>query len=330
MHSTSTTNRRTVLGALGALGALGMTVAGGRVAAQGTYPNKTIRIVVPFTSGSASDAASRFFGEKLSGLLNQGVIVENRPGGNGLITIQSVKGAPADGYSILLGNISLMAVNPVVLKEPGYDPLKDFKPLSGLYRGTSVFAVSNESPYKTLDEFLKAAKTKPLSMGTYSQGYHLASEYLASLSGAKYTNIPYKGQAQLMADLMGNQVDAALLDFSGAVTTLKAGKLRALGLTGRERHPALPDAPTVREQGYPEYSHYTWVGFFVRAETPQDIADKLTGLLQRILKTPDAANFMTQISGDLMPFPPAEMQQFVSGEIERFRKVALSAGISAQ
>ncbi|HYP84454.1 tripartite tricarboxylate transporter substrate binding protein [Variovorax sp.] len=326
-YSRQNIDRRTVLEAFAAAG-LAMTAL--RAAAQGDYPNRPLRIVVPFTPGSGSDSASRFFGEKLSGLVDQGVIVENRPGANGLITIKSVKDAPADGYSILLGNISLMAVNPVVLKDVGYDPLTDFKPLSGLYRATSVFAVPNESPYETLEELLEAARHKPLSMGTYSQGYRLATEYLANLSGAKFTNIPYKGQGRMMADLLGNQLDCALLDLSGAATTIRLGKLRALAMSGAQRNSALPDVPTVAEQGYPEYSHYSWVGFFVRAETPADIAGQLTDLLQRILETPDAAQFVMQMSGDLMPYPPARMQRFVGGEIKRFRKVAQAAGISPQ
>jgi tripartite-type tricarboxylate transporter receptor subunit TctC len=321
--------RRFVTGVLAA--AFATTLPHGIGHAQSAeFPNRTLRIVVPFTPGSGSDSASRFFGEKLTARLGQSVVVENKPGGNGLIAVQAVKDAPADGHSILLGNISLMAVNAVLLKDISYDPMRDFKPLHGLFRGAAVFVVPNGSEHKSLEDLLRAVKGGPLSMGTYSQGYRLASEYLSTLAGVKFVNVPYKGQAQLMTDLISNQLDAALLDFGGAVSMLKAGKMRALALTARDRHPVLPDIPTVREQGFPAYEHYSWVGLYVRSDTPEKIAATLSGELKNILDTAEAVEFVNGVSGELMPFHPQQMQQFVQGEIDRFRKVAATAGIEPQ
>ncbi|MBH1962897.1 MAG: tripartite tricarboxylate transporter substrate binding protein [Comamonadaceae bacterium] len=326
--STRLPSRFTRRWALMALSAAGSQIVSGVALAQGA--RRTARIVVPFTAGSGSDSAARFFGEKLGPLIDQSVIVENKPGGNGLITIQAVKSAPPDGSTILLGNISLMAINPVVLKNPGYDPLGDFQPLSGLYRGPAIYCVPLESPYKTLEDLVVASRKTPVAMGNYSQGYQLAVDYLAKLASAKFVHVPYKGQAPLMADLMGNQVEAALLDFGGAVTTLKANKLRPLAITSDARHPAFPNVPTVRESGFGEYVHYSWVGLFVRRETPVQLTERMTEALQQILKTPDAQKFADSISGELMPLRPAEMRQFVTAEYERFRKVAAAAGIVPQ
>lgn len=314
--------------ALMALSAAATQMMGGSALAQGA--RKTVRIVVPFTAGSGSDSAARFFGEKLGPLTDQSIIVENKPGGNGLITIQAVKSAPPDGSTILLGNISLMAINPVVLKNPGYDPLADFQPLSGLFRGPAIFCVPLESPFKTLNDLIVASRKNPVAMGNYSQGYQLAVDYLARLGSSKFVHVPYKGQAPLMADLMGNQVEAGLLDFGGAVTTLKANKLRPLAITSDERHPSFPDVPTVKESGFGEYVHYSWVGLFVRRETPVAQTERMTEALQQILKTPEAQKFAEGISGELMPLRPAEMRQFVTSEYERFRKVAAAAGVVPQ
>jgi tripartite-type tricarboxylate transporter receptor subunit TctC len=311
------------------LGAAALACGAPRAWAAG-FPDRTIRIVVPFTPGSGSDSAARFYGERMNAIFNQSVIVENKAGGNGLIAIQSVKGAPADGYSILLGNISLMAVNMVVLKDPGYDSLKDFKPLYGVHRGAAVYAVSNDSKIRTLDELLTVGRTRKLAMGTYSQGYQLACAWLASLAHVQFENIPYKGNAPLVTDLVGNQLDAALLDFGGSVSMLKSGKMRALAITSTERSPDMPDVPTVREAGFGDYQHYSWVGFFVRADTPDDVAAKLTGALQKTIVTPEARQFVEGIASEIMPLPPAQMQAFVKSEIDRFRKVAVIAGIQPQ
>ena len=299
------------------------------VFAQGEFAGKPVRVIVPFTPGSGSDTAARFFGERAGKLLGANFVVENKPGGNGLITISTVKSAPADGFTILLGNISLMVVNPVMLKDIPYDSVNDFTPVSGLYRGPAVYAVAPDSPFNTLEELIAHSKKESVSVGTYSQGYQLGVAYLASLSGAKFQDIPYKGQAPLMSDLMGNQVQAGLLDWGGATAAIKAGKIKALAITSVDRHHAVPQLRTVRECGYPEYDHYSWVGFFVRKGTPDAVRQTLTQAVDRIKQTDEARRFADEsLGGELMLQTPAEITAQIQQQIQRFKAIAKQAGMS--
>ncbi|MFJ4289036.1 Bug family tripartite tricarboxylate transporter substrate binding protein [Cupriavidus sp. NPDC089707] len=298
----------------------------------GEFPSRPIRILVPFTAGSGSDSSARYYGEALGRLLRQPVVVENRPGANGVIAIQALKSAPADGYTMLLASNSPMSVNPLVLKNLPYDPVKDLRPVSGISRNMNVFIVAVDSPIKSLSDVVSNArgKDKSLSVGTYSAGYQLAAAWFANLAGLNFVNIPYKGQAQIMTDVMGRQLDLALVDTSGALTLIREGKLRALAVSGEARHRELPDVPTVRELGYPEYRQYSWVSFYVRAGTPDAITDKLARAMQQILKTPESTAFLDTKGSDVMAYPPQQMHAFHLAEIERFRKVAKGAGIKPE
>jgi len=293
------------------------------------FPSKPLRIIVPFTPGSGSDASARFYGEALARELGQAVVVENRPGANGVIGIQVLKSAPADGYTILLASNSPMSVNPLVIKQLPYDPVADLRPVAGLSRNMNVFVVPLTSPLKTMGDLAAAAKKqeRPFNVGTYSAGYQLAAVWFGSLAGIRFTNIPYKGQAQIMSDILGSQLDLALVDTGGALPLLKQGKLRALAVSGERRHPELPDVPTVRESGYPDYIQYSWVSFYVRAQTPDDIVGRLATTMQAILKTPESAAYVARSGSSLMPYDPDAMRSFHQTEMARFRRVAQAAGI---
>ena len=303
-----------------------------RAQTGGEFPNRPIKVIVPFTPGGTSDLAARFFGGKLAALLGEPVVVENRPGGNGAIAVAAIKNATADGYTILLGSNSLMSVNPVMVKDLSYDPIKDLRPLCGLTRGMIVLIVPSGSKLKTLGDLVGAAKKAPklLSVGTIAPGYALTTAWLGSLAGFEFTNIPYKGGGPMFTDLMGGNLDVASADMSGVAPLLKAGKLRALAVSGEKRHPDFPDVPTVAESGYPNYSSYLWVAFFVHSETQDNVTTKLADALQQILSTDAAHAFAKTTGGELMPFAPAAMRQFQISEIKRFRGIAEAAGISAQ
>ncbi|WP_043438942.1 MULTISPECIES: tripartite tricarboxylate transporter substrate binding protein [Cupriavidus] len=312
--------------------AFASAAASGIAAAESAseFPSRPLRIIVPFTSGSGSDSSARFYGEALGRVLGQPVVVENRPGANGVIGIQALKSAPADGYTILLASNSPLSVNPIVLKNLPYDPLADLRPVAGLSRNMNVFLVPVDSPWKTLADVVAAGKAKPLSVGTYSAGYRLAAAWFGNLAGIKLVNIPYKGQAQIMTDIIGRQLDLAVVDTSGALTLIRQGKVRALAVSGEKRHHELPEVPSVRELGYPDYVQYSWVSFYVRAQTPDDIADKLAGAMQSILKTPESIAFLATKGSDLMPYAPQAMRAFHQAEIARFRRVAQAAGIQPE
>jgi tripartite-type tricarboxylate transporter receptor subunit TctC len=295
------------------------------------FPNHAVRVIVPFTPGSGSDTSARFFGEKLAAILGQPFVVENRPGASGVISVMAVKAAPADGYMILLASNSPLSVNPVTIKDLPYDPLKDLKPLSGMTRGMNAYIVAPNSKLKTLADVVTASRQGPLlNVGNYSAGYHLALEWFATLAGIKLNHIPYKGGAPIFTDVMGNQLDFAIVDLGGVAPLLKSGKLRALAVSGEKRHPDFPDVPTIRESGYPDYVNYSWTSFYVRAQTPDDITAKLADALQAVLATNDAREFVKRTGGELMPYAPAAMSQYHRDELERFRRIAQVAGIKPE
>ena len=322
------TSRRRLLLALA--GMAGAAVAGPAFAQGTAFPTRPIKIVVPFTPGSGSDNSARYFGDQLAAQLGQAVVVENKPGANGIIALQQVKNAPADGYMLLLASNSPMAVNPLTIKDLGYDSVKDYKPVSGLTRGMNVVVVSNDSPFASIEALLAASRSKSLTVGTYSAGYQLAAAWLANVAGGDFTNVPYKGQAPIMTDVIGNQLDFALVDLGGAMPLIKGGKLRALAVSGEARNPDLPGVPTIREKGFNEYVQYSWVSFYVRSQTPDDVTAKLAEALQKTLATEDARAFVRKSGAELMPYPPEKMQRFHLEEIARFRKIAAIANIKPE
>lgn len=292
------------------------------------FPNKPVKVIVPYTAGSGSDTSARFFGERLAVVLGQPFVVENRPGASGVISAMAVKTAPADGYTILLASNSPLSVNSVTIKDLPYDPLKDLKPLSGLTRGMNAYVVAPNSRLITLADLLAAAKKEKqaLNAGSYSDGYQLALDWLANVMGVKFNYIPYKGGSQVFADVMGKQLDFGLVDLGGVAPLLKSGRLRALAVSGEERHPDFPDVPTIRESGYPDYVNYAWTSFCVRSETPDDVTAKLADALKKVLTTNEARDFVKKMGAELMPYGPIVMRKFQRDEIERFRRIAEVAG----
>ena len=201
------------------------------------YPSRPIRILVPFTAGSGADSSSRIYGDLLSKLWGQPVLVENRPGGSGVLAVQGVKQAPADGHTILMATNSPMTVNPVMMKNLPYDPLKDFRPVIGASKSPVAFIVSAQSPYKTVRDLIEGAKKAggPLAVGNYSAGYELIGAWLGAVSGLPITPVPYKGGAPMMTDIIGGQVTTGAIDFTGAAQLIKDGRLRALAITSDRR-----------------------------------------------------------------------------------------------
>ena len=293
------------------------------------YPTHPIKIIVPFSAGSGADHASRFFGELLSKGLGQMVLVENKTGAAGLLAMNAVKAAPADGYTLLMGSNSLMAVNPIMLKELSYDAVKDFKPIGGLTRGVNVIVVAKDSKYQSFADLLATARSSSvaLNVGTYALGYQLSVAWLANLAKVKFENISYKGAGEIMVNLLGNQLDFGIISFNGAVPLLKSGRFRALALSSERRHPDCSEVPTIAESGFPEFTNYTWTSFYVRSDTPEDITNKLAEALQDILALPLAKDYAAHELVELMPLKPTAMRQYQFDEIARFSKIAKEAGL---
>ena len=291
------------------------------------YPDKLIKLLVPFGPGSGSDVYARYFGKKLAEKVGQAVVIENRPGAGGAIAVQSTKSAPADGSIILLGSNSPMAVNVSAYEQLSYDPVQDLQPICGLTRSMAVIVVPADSPIRTVKDLVARGKQAPmLNMGTYSPGYQLSVASFLEQAGFKWQNIPYKGLSQATSDLIGKQVDVAVLDTPGTVSIVKSGKIRAIAVTGEARHPELPDVPTLTEAGYNNAVHYSWTSLWLKSGTPENIVNLLSSNLLSILQEPESKKFVVSNSGEIMPFGPDQMRRFQQDEIVRFRKAVDSLG----
>lgn len=296
------------------------------------YPNRPLKIVVPTSPGSGSDTTARFFGEQLAAALGQAVTIDNKAGANGVIAAMAVKTAPADGYTLFLGTNTHMAVNPVVVKDLPYDAVKDFKFVSGLARGAMMFVAPPSSKFKNAADLVAAAKDAPskLSVGSYTAGFQLSAEWFASVSGTKHVYVPYRGAPEVFTALMGDQLDWAVTDLIAALPQVKAGKLKALAVSGDKRYPDVPEVATLKESGWPEYVNYTWTSMVIRAETPEAVTNKLVEALNKILASQAAKDFTAKIGSEQLPLGPAEMRRFQQSETERFRRIADGAGIKPQ
>lgn len=299
-------------------------------AAAQAYPAKPIRIIVPFGAGSGADSNSRFYGDLLSRAWGQPVVVENRPGGSGIIAALAVKNAPADGYTLLCGTNSPITVNPIVMKDLPYEPIKDFRGVILFGLAPVAFVVNASSPHKTIGDLVQAVKKSgaPLHAGTYSAGYELLAAWFGTATGIPITNVPYKGMAATVTDIVGNQVGFGAIDFGSVVPLVKDGRLRVLATTAEARHPLLPDVPTMRESGHADFVSFVWSSIMVRSETPDAIVDKLHEGFKAAMASPEGRSYQAGRPLVEASFSPKEMQAFVVSEYERFKTVAKAAGIA--
>lgn len=300
-------------------------------AAQGTgFPNKPLKVVVGFPPGGASDVAARVVGAKLSERMGQPVVIENRAGAASNIGSDLVAKAPADGYTILLGTISL-SINPSLYPKLTYDALKDFAPVTQISSAPFLLVVNPNMPYRTLADLLAAAKAapKPLlyaSAGNGS-GAHLFMEYFAASTGIKLAHVPYKGAAPAMNDVLAGQV---ALTFDNIITTLplsKAGRLRALAVSTKARSAAAPDIASLHELGVSGFDATAWFGFFVPAGTPPEVVKKLYEETVETLKDSQVRERLLTLGSEPVGSSPAEFSRFFRAEIEKWGNVVRSANV---
>jgi len=306
------------------------TGAGAQTAAN--FPNKAMKVLVPFTAGSGADSASRFYGEALGKLFGQAVTIENRPGGSGVVAVQALRQAPADGHTILMGSNSPAVVNAITVKNLPYDPFKDLRPLYGVAMSPVAFAVKADSPYKTMADVVAAAKkeNRPLQLGNYSAGYQLVAAWLGTASGLPVSHIPYKGGAQMLTDVVGGQLDVGVIDFTGTIELLKGGRLRVLAITADKRDARYPDIPTMKESGFADFETSVWSAFFVRADTPTDVVEKLAAAMFKIFHSDAGKAYHASLPSSAMMMGPKELGEFQLKEYTRFKKVADLAGIKPE
>ncbi|SMP78965.1 Bug family tripartite tricarboxylate transporter substrate binding protein [Noviherbaspirillum suwonense] len=316
--------------AAGAVLLLAMLPAGPAYA--DAFPSKPIKFIVPFPPGSGTDTSARYFGRKLSELTKQPVIVENKPGANGFIGVQSVLNAPADGYTVFVGSNSTLAVNVALFKKLPYDPQTDLVPLSMMMRAPVVLAVPPESPYKSVAELISAARAQPgkLNYAGGSAGYQLMAELFNDTAGTSTMHVPYKGASEALAAVASQQVDMTFSDITAAQGLVKGGKLRALAVASDKRAPALPDVPTTAEAGLPGYKAYVWVGAMVAARTPKAEVEKLASLLTQIEAMPETREFYERQGAETMAGGADEMRRFQAAEIALWKQIVVKAKVEQQ
>ena len=299
------------------------------VAQAQEYPSRPVKVIVPFSPGGAVDGPMRVIAQELSKRLGQQVVVENKPGAGATIGTEMVAKAAPDGYTLLLAS-QTNAISASLYKTLSYDPIEDFAPISLIGREPGVIVVNPTVPVKTLPELIAYVKEHPgkfdyASSGNGS-GQHLFAALLASRTGLQMNHVPYRGSGQATTDLLGGQVQMSIPGTAGMVGHIKAGKLRALAVTGATRSPQLPDVPTVMESGVPNFEAYVWMGLHAPKGTPQAIIDRLHREVQQALQTSEVRGYMANAGIEIVGSTPAEFGKFFRAERDLWAKVVKDTG----
>jgi tripartite-type tricarboxylate transporter receptor subunit TctC len=293
------------------------------------YPAKPIRLIVPFPPGGGTDAIARDVANELTTTLKWNFVVENRPGSGGNIGVDAAAKSTPDGYTIVLGQTSNLAINPTLYGHLPYDPLKDLTPVALVASAPLVFVVKADSPYKNLADLVAAAKAKPGTLNFASPGNgtvtHLTGELLQKEAGVTFTHVPYKGGSMALTDLLGGRVQI----YAGSVPTLlghiKSGQLRAIVVTSAQRDPNLPQVPTVGET-YKGFEAVTWFGFVAPAGTPQPIVAKLNAEINKALKTPELKKRLNDEGAAVLGGSPEQFGTLIKSEIAKWAPVVKASG----
>ena len=296
------------------------------------YPTRPVRIIVAVAAGGGADIIARVIGQWLSERLGQQFIVENRPGGGTNIGTEMVARAPADGYTLLLVNLT-HAINATLYEKLNYNFIRDFAPVAGIVGVSNVVEVHPSVPAKTLPEFIAYAKANPgkINMGSAGNGSssHMAGELFKMLAGVNLVHVPYRGQGPAMTDLLGGQLQVIFATTPGTTEYVRIGKLRALAVTTAQRAEALPDVPTVADF-VPGYESSQWYGIGTPKGTPAEIVDKLNREVNAALVDEKMKMRFADLGGTLLPGSPADFAKLITGEIEKWGKVVKFAGIRAE
>lgn len=299
--------------------------------AQGAYPAKPVHLIVPFTPGGSTDILSRALGQSLSQAWTQPVIIENKPGAGGAIGAEAAARASADGYTLLMGHIGTFAVNPTLYPKLSYDPLSDFAPVTLVAMVPNVLVVNPAVPAKTAGELIALAKSKPgvlaYSSGGSGSAAHLAVEYFKLVTGTDILHIPYKGTGPAVSDLLGGQIAMTMTGLPPLLPHLRAGTLRALGVSSNARLPQLPDVPTLAEAGLSGFEATQWYGIVVPVKTPVAIVEQLAAQIRRSLATPELTKRLEGEGAQPANLGPAEFGRLIRSETERWAKVIRAARI---
>ncbi|HEY4372201.1 MAG TPA: tripartite tricarboxylate transporter substrate binding protein [Burkholderiales bacterium] len=298
-----------------------------------SYPNKPIRIIVPFPAGGTADILPRALGERLQAKFNQPVVVENRAGAAGSIGAQVTFAAEPDGYTLLATPPSPLAINPSLYRKLPYDA-SAFVPVTIMAQVPNVLLVHPKVPVSTMQEFIAYAKAHPNQLNYASQGSgttsHLTTEMFKSMAGIQLTHVPYKGTAPALTDLLAGQVEVMFDNLGVSAQHVKSGRLKALAVGSEKRSSTLPNVPTVAEAGLPGFVAVTWFGVVAPPKTPPEIAAKLSAAFADALKAPEVQHRLSELSAEPVGNTPAEMSKFVKDETVRWRRVIETAHVKVE
>jgi tripartite-type tricarboxylate transporter receptor subunit TctC len=325
-------DRKTTIGPLLALVTLVLSALPNQPA-RAAYPDRIIRIVVPFAPGGGTDVIARALAQEMAKDLGASVIIENKPGAGTIIGTQAVATSEPDGYTLLMGTFA-NAVNPSLNPKLPYDAHNDFAPVSLIARSFNIVVVNPKSPMQSITDLIAAAKAEPdkMSYGTFGTGTsaHLAGELFKSMAKVNMTAVPYKGAAPAITDVIGGQIQVVFTTVASAASLIEGGQLRALAVTSAQRSPAFPQLPTVSEAGVPGYAAEAWYGLFAPARTPREIIERLNKSVAKAVQS-DAFRRLSVNEGLVMAAgSPEELGRYFLSEEERWRKVIKDAGIKIE
>ncbi len=313
---------------------LACALSGAASAAAQNYPNKPIRLIVGYSAGGGTDVIARIVGLRLSEVLGQPIVVDNRPAAAGSAAAGLVARSPADGYTLFVAATSTLAVNPSLYKNLPYDTAKDFTPVAQIVSMPNLLVVTPSLPAASVAELIALAKAERGKL-TYASGgvgssNHFTAELFNYMAGVKMTHIPYKGGGPAMVDVASGQVAIFFSTIASAMPQVKSGRLRALGVTSARRSQSLPEVPTIAEGGLPGYESTIWYGALLPAHAPKDIVVRLNAEIVKILKTAEIRQKFLALGADTVITTPEQFTQYIRTEIIKWDKVVKDAGISAE
>ena len=314
--------------------ALCLAAGSAAVFAQAAYPNKPVRIIVPYPAGGTTDIIARIAANQLTERLKQSFIVENKAGASGAIGSQAVAQAAPDGYTLVMATASSHGINSALQKSLPYDAVKDFAPITVVANTPNIIVANPSVPVKTLQDLIALAKKEPgkINFGSTSAGGspHMSAELLKMMAGIDMTHVPYKGAAPMLTDLIGGQVQIGFDNLPSTIGFVKSGKIRALAVTTAKRWPGAPDIPTVAESGVPGYEVSGWFGLLAPAGTPKEILDKIQTTISEAVKTPAVAKQLNDLGAEPVANKPEVFAQEIKDDVEKWRKVVKTTGVKLE
>jgi tripartite-type tricarboxylate transporter receptor subunit TctC len=310
----------------------GCAVVQSLAAAADTYPNKVITLVVPFAAGSGTDAVARVIGQELGQALSARIVVENKAGANGAIAATAVARAAPDGYTLFMTTNTTHSANPSLMKSISYDPVKDFAPITRVGSLPFMLVVNPAIPANSVQELVAYGKANPGKL-TYAYGNStgiVAGETFKRSAGIDALKVPYKSTPPAITDVVGGRVSFMFVDLASGLSQVKSGNLRALAVTTQERSAVVPQLPSIKEAGLPDFDLNSWNGIFAPANTPKEIVTKLNTELRKIIAKPEVKARLAEMGFDAFSSTPEELGEFVKAELVKWTKLIKEAGIEPE